>query len=158
MKCSFCENKSDDVSAEGGKVPLWLFWRWWLGFFVGFVLIGGCTGEETFPQKSPQSSQAQQFRAYVEVVRRQNEANPGTEVTGDEATRTIVIRQKFGGKAADLANVKERFKAATAKSAVFRQDLVQIRELGITMVYRLETADGKTVDIAFAPSDWDGME
>ncbi len=145
----------------------------WLAFFAGIALSVGCVlfmggrlgaagaggGVRVLPPR--EQSQARQFRDYVEVVRRENGDSTGEKVTGDEATRTIVIRHKLAGKASDLASpkvFKERFKAVAAKSAVFRQDLVQIRELGITIVYRVETSDGKTIDVPFAPSDWDGMK
>ena len=143
----------------------------WLAFFVGIALNAGCVfvmirglktgmggGVRTSSAAVSVRREAEQFRDYVEDIRSQHKP-AGREVTADEATRTIVIRYPLAGKASDLRSPEEfkaRFKAQAVKDPGFRRyDLVQIRELGITIVYRLATADGKTVDISFAPTDWE---
>lgn len=145
----------------------------WLAFFVGIALNAGCVfvmirglktgmggGVRTSSAAVSVRREAEQFRDYVEVIRRENEP-AGQKVTADEATRTIVIRCSLAGKASDLRSIEEFkgvLKARALQSAVFRQDHKQIRELGITIVYRLVTSDGKTIDVSFAPTDWESGE
>ena len=140
----------------------------WMAFLVGIALNVGCgymlfretqRGGVRYVSAAPVSArgEAEQFRDYVGVIRRENES-AGQKVTADEATRTIVIRCSLAGKASDLRSTEEfkrLLKARALQSAVFRQDHMQIRELGITIVYRLVTSDGQTVDISFAPTDWE---